>query len=111
MFCIENKEYEIYCNKNGKPSSYTKKAFRCDNVQKSAVKVKLKTVLAELVQYTVEDGSVRSDTINEFVDNYELHKMDPIDYILVNNYDLNKTIFVSADRDFKSMTAIKVLTA
>lgn len=112
LFGIENKEHLIYCQNNGlSPKKYTKKDHRKNASEKLIIKAKLKTVLAELAPYKLCDSAIHMTSLNNFVDEFHAHKMDPIDYILVNNYDTTKTIFVSDDKDFQSMPMLQVLTA
>ena len=59
----------------------------------------------------MDDGQIMYKSVDEFVNTYETHKMDPMDYLLTLNYDFKKTIFKSADKDFRSLNSIKVLTA
>ncbi len=112
LYIIENKEYRDYCNKNKKNTKqYTKKDFRRDTAERNNIKAKFKTILLELGIYEFEDSKVDSDMINRFVDESDSHTMDPVDYILINNCDIAKTIFISDDKDFQSVSSINVLTA
>lgn len=111
LFGIETKEYYIYCNYHHLSSrTYTKKDYRNNNTQRTSVQGKLQTVLSELGIYYIDDGAVYSNYLNDFVNEFSMHKMDPMDYILTKNYDSQNTIFVSEDRDFASMPLINVLT-
>lgn len=111
LFCIENKEYKNYCDLYSlDPKTYTKKKYREIESERLHVKQTLKTVLSELSIYAMDDGKIKYKSVDEFVDTYETHKMDPMDYLLTLNYDIKKTIFVSADKDFRSLDSIKVLT-
>lgn len=111
LFGIENKEYMIYCNGAGLSSSnYTKKDFRKNVNQRVAIKSKFKAILSELSIYNIENGTVLSCVLEHFVDTFELHKMDPIDFILASNYDSEKAFFITDDRDFQSLTSINILT-
>lgn len=112
LYGVENKEYQLYCQSNGKnQKSYTKKHFRQDQAQRLAVKRKLKTILSELAMYKLEDGVLLFSVLEQFTDTFEAHEMDPMDYTLAHNYDAAKTVFVSADKDFQSLTSIQVLTS
>ncbi len=112
LFSIENKEYQLYWKTNGiNPKSYTKKDYRKDPVHRNSVKAKFKTVLMELNVYEKADATVTIPTINSFVDTLDSHCMDPMDYFLSNEFDCSKTIFISNDCDFQSLTSINVLTA
>ena len=112
LFCIENKEYKNYCDLNPSESkNYSKKQYRKNKSERTRVKQALNTVLSELSIYTMDDGQIMYKSVDEFVNTYETHKMDPMDYLLTLNYDFKKTIFISADKDFRSLNSIKVLTA
>lgn len=112
LFSIENKEYQLYWKTNHiNPQQYTKKDYRKDPVHRNNVKAKFKTVLMELAIYKQEDSLVNLSTINCYVNTLENHCMDPVDYILSDNFDSSKTIFISNDNDFQSLQNIQVLTA
>lgn len=113
FFGIENKEYLLYCNNNGlSKDTYTKKDFRKDNSQRSRVEGKLKTVLKEVEQvYLIENSNVTKDMLIKFVDDFEKHKFDPIDYILKCNFNFNKnTAIITDDTDFICDNSINVIT-
>lgn len=113
LYGVENKEYQLYCQNHGKnQGSYTKKHFRRDQTQRLAVKRKLETILSELaMSYELEDGVLHFPMLEQFIDTFGTHEMDPVDYVLAHNYDAAKTVFVSGDKDFQSLTSIQVLTA
>lgn len=112
LFSIENKEYQLYWKTNGiNPKKYTKKDYRKDPIHRKSVKAKFKTVLMELDVYDHEDSVVNLSTIRCYADTLESHCMDPVDYILSDNFDRLKTIFISNDSDFQSLSTIQVLTA
>lgn len=110
LFGIETKEYQIYRTQHKDPQKYTKKMYRSDITQRAEVQRKLTTVLSELSVYYIDDGAICSNYLDDFVNEFSVHKMDPIDYILTKNYDSQNTIFVSGDRDFASIPSINVLT-
>ena len=111
LHIIEKKEYELYCFVNSiNQANYSKKLYRRDPSQRSSLKVKLNTILSELSIYKLEDGAISVDLLNQFSVRFDSHKMDPIDYVLVNQYDVAKTVFISDDKDFQSIPSIHVLT-
>lgn len=111
FFGIENKEYKNYCIRNNKnPLVFHKKDFRNIAEERLNIKVKLMQVMSEISVYTQCDGKVNCSFLENFLLTYNLHKMDPVDYLLVKNYDTEKTIFVTDDRDYFSMQNINVLT-
>ena len=112
LFGIENNEYREYCRQNRiDKCNYSKKDFRCDSSLRSGVKVKINRVLTELSCYKIDEGVMRKSDIIDFANSFEGHHMDPIDYVLVRNYDSSKTIFVTDDRDFASVPSLQILTA
>ena len=112
LFSIENKEYQLYLSTNKiDAKKYSKKDYRRNPVHRENVKTKFKTVLMELNVYAQEDATVNLSTIHRFVNTLEGHLMDPIDYLLSENFDGKKTIFISNDKDFQSLSQIQVLTA
>ena len=112
LHLVEKKEHELYCSVNSlSTQTYTKKAYRQNATQRSLLKSKLITILSELSPYTLEDGEIAVNVLNQFSREFDLHTMDPIDYVLVKGYDSAKTVFISDDRDFQSNPSIRVLTA
>ena len=112
LFSIENKEYQLYWMTNGiNPKKYTKKDYRKDPIHRNNVKTKFKTVLMELNVYKQEDASIDLSMISCYVDTLESHCMDPVDYFLSDNFDNSKTIYISNDTDFQSLSKIQILTA
>lgn len=112
LHLVEKKEHELYCSVNSlSTQAYTKKAYRQDATQRSLLKSKLSTILSELSPYKLDDGEITVDVLNRFSKEFDLHTMDPIDYVLINGYDAAKTVFVSDDRDFQSNSSLCVLTA
>lgn len=112
LYGVENKEYLLYCQRNGLNSArYTKKQYRSDQTQRACVKHKLTTILSELSPYRLDDGSMQVSVLQQFVNSLSSHKMDPVDYMLTQCYDPAKTVFISDDKDFQTLTSIQVLTA
>ena len=112
LHLVEKKEHELYCLAHSlSTQAYTKKSYRRDAAQRCLLKSKLSTILSELSSYKLEDGEIAVDLLNRFSSELELHTMDPIDYVLVKGYDAAKTVFVSDDRDFQSISSLSVLTA
>ena len=65
----------------------------------------------ELNVYKQEDASIDLSMISCYVDALESHCMDPVDYFLSDNFDNSKTIYISNDTDFQTLSKIQVLTA
>lgn len=109
-FGIENKEYNIYCKLNKKnPKKYNKKIFRQNIEERKNIKNKLLSISAELQNYIIDDSVINNVFLNKFIEQYDIHKMDPVDFILTNNYNINNTIFVTDDKDFLSIPSLNVL--
>lgn len=111
LFGIENKEYLLYCEANMLDCrKYTKKDYRKNKEQRNNLKLKFMAILAELAVYNWQNAVVKTETVNKFVNELSFHSTDPMDYILVHNYNLENTVFVSGDKDFQSLDKVRVLT-
>jgi hypothetical protein len=61
-------------------------------------------------QYSVVSGDVTNDMIKNFLEDYENHFYDPIDFVTVR-YNTNGSInFITDDSDFKKDAGIVVCT-
>ena len=110
LFGIENKEYQLYCiEHNLKREVYTKKAFRKNKKQRNILQQKLMVILSELSIYDIDNGIITNNMLRDYINMYNSHKMDPIDFLLVNNYDVGNVIFVSDDKDFTSLPSLHIL--
>lgn len=121
FYGIENKEYQIYCNTNNLDrkkadgtieNPFTKKDFRADNILRKSVQQKLQLVLVELkATYNLTNCSISTEQIEDFLTQYDKHRYDPIDFIVVNNMAIDSHInFITDDGDFTYDTNIKVFT-
>lgn len=111
LFGIENKEYEDFLRSQKlKRHQYSKKDYRNNSVERAKVKNKLSLIMQELSIYQTENGVLNASDINSFINTFGNHKCDPIDYLLISNYDLSKTYFVSNDKDFQSITTANIIT-
>lgn len=114
LFGIEGKEYKRYLSANCmSKNSYTKKDYRKNLAERQNLKTKIKTVIAEIsTAYTLVDGQMNCKQINNFADQLETHRYDPIDYILVDNMlAQGNVVFISDDTDFQFDSRIELVTA
>lgn len=107
---IEKKEHQKYCDKNSIKMHI--KDYRKLSSERLNIKNILSVMMSEIkINYAIKNGSVDITNINSFIQSYDVHTCDPIDYILSQNFDLNTTFFVSDDKDFKTITGINLITA
>lgn len=114
FFGIENKEYKIYCSVNNKLATvFTKKDFRRDTQQRDRIKHMLAAMLMQIkAAYRIDDAVIKLAQIDAFVADYQTHRYDPIDYIMVSDTALNTdVIYISDDTDFHTDACIRVVTA
>lgn len=111
FYGIENKEYKLYCSANSIDTAhFTKKQFRNIPTEREKVKNKIEQVMSEISVYQLQDGLINSEHIDDFISSYELHKMDPIDFAIVKNNNIEDCVFVTDDQDFSSLSEINILT-
>ena len=114
LFGIENKEYYRYIAANGiSKKAFTKKDYRKNLAERQNLKAKIKTVIAEISNtYTLIDGQICSDQVKCYADKLEIHRYDPIDYVLVDSMLVQGSIvFISDDTDFQFDNRIELITA
>lgn len=114
LFGIEGKEYNRYLVANGiSKKTYTKKDYRKNLVERQNLKTKIKTVIAEIsTAYNLTDGQINCSQVNNYADQLETHRYDPIDYILVDNMlAQGNIVFISDDTDFQFDNRIELITA
>lgn len=111
FYGIENKEYQLYCSKN-KPNAFTKKDFRADGSLRKAVQNKLQVILVELKNsYNLSECTITPSQVEDFLDKYDNHRYDPIDFIIVNNMiEKSYVNFITDDSDFTYDSNINVFT-
>lgn len=110
---IENKEYQIYLSNHGlNKRTFTKKDYRNDFSLRAHVKAKLYVVLSEIKSiYSIVDCAITLVHCEQFVNGYESHHYDPIDYFFVqNSCNYNSVTYISADKDFLYDQTIDVIT-
>lgn len=109
---VENNEFKQYKrvnhNNNG---NFTKKMYRAIKEERQRLAEDLKNKHLEISeQYSVVSGNVTNEMIKNFLEDYENHFYDPIDFITVR-YNTNGVInFITDDSDFKEDSNIVVYT-
>lgn len=110
---IENKEYELHLLRNGlKHELLSKKDFRKTASLRNAVGLKINNIYTQIsAYYTVVDADIKNIFISDFASSYSTHLLDPMDFILVNNFsNYSHVLYVTDDGDFNSFSGIDVLT-
>ena len=109
---VENNEFRQYkrVNRNN-DRNFTKKMYRAIEEERQRLAEDLKSKHLEISeQYSVVSGNVTNDMIKNFLEDYENHFYDPIDFIAVR-YNTNDVInFITDDSDFKKDSGIVVYT-
>ena len=108
---VENKEYELYLSNNGLSKiSFKKKSYRRNRVERKKLKDRFNIILLELKDsYDFIDANVTGNQIDAFINSFDNHMYDPIDYIMVDNLKNDNLFFVSNDVDFEMDSSIKVV--
>ena len=106
---FENNEYQQYKVVNHKDNSFTKKKYRAIQEERTRLAKDLQSKHSEISeQYHVIAGKVSNDMIKSFIDNYEKHFYDPIDFMTVR-YNTDGVInFITDDLDFRKDSGIVV---
>lgn len=121
FYGIENKEYQIYCNKNNQnkkkadgttENPFTKKDFRANIILRKLVQKKLQSILVELKEtYNLSNCTITKEQVEDFLSQYDNHRYDPIDFFVVNNMVIDSFInFITDDSDFTYDANINVFT-
>ena len=109
---VENNEFKQYkrVNRNN-DRNFTKKMYRAIEEERQRLAEDLKSKHLEISeQYSVVSGNVTNEMIKNFLEDYENHFYDPIDFIAVR-YNTNGVInFITDDLDFKKDSGIVVYT-
>ncbi|MBQ3444230.1 MAG: hypothetical protein IJG33_13405 [Selenomonadaceae bacterium] len=108
---VENNEFKQYKVVNHKDRSFTKKMYRAIEEERKRLAKDLQSKHLEISeQYSVVSGDVTNDMIKNFLECYENHSYDPVDFITVR-YNTNGIInFITDDSDFKKDSGIVVYT-
>ena len=108
---VENNEFKQYKVVNHKDRAFTKKMYRAIEEERKRLAKDLQSKHLEISeQYSVVSGDVTNDMIKNFLECYENHFYDPVDFITVR-YNTNGVInFITDDSDFKKDSGIVVYT-
>lgn len=107
---IEKQEYEIFKLHN---QNITKKQFRYLEQERLNVKKELDSVYSQIKTiYQIKEFNVNINQVNEFVNNFDKHKCDNFDYIIIKFLIQNGiNNIIGDDYDFLSMENINIFTA
>lgn len=113
LFGIENKEYLLYLDRNGiKKEKYSKKDFRKDAGERKRIQRKINTIWNEINNtYTLLDSEITNLHIQQFINLFDSHRYDPIDYILTQNYLPKDYVIITDDADFQVDPNVNIITA
>ena len=109
---VENNEFKQYKRVNhNNERSFTKKIYRAIEEERQRLAEDLQSKHLEISeQYSVVSGNISNEMIKNFLEDYENHFYDPIDFITVH-YNTNGVInFITDDSDFKKDSNIVVYT-
>ena len=109
---VEDKEYKLY-NATHSVVFANKKQFRADNVQRQLLKRKLLSIYSQINSlYTITDYcEIKLQDVTEFLNTYDSHKFDPLDYILAKTFNCFANVYyVTDDKDFLSKPTLEVIS-
>lgn len=87
------------------------KKFRANKDERIKVKNMLDNILTMVSEdYKIIDNHVTHDLLKSFVDDYNLHKYDPIDYLLVQCNISKCCNFITNDKDFQKDINLNIFT-
>ena len=106
---FENNEFSQYKKVNGKGREFTKKMYRAIEEERTRLAKDLQSKHSEISdQYIVISGNITNDMIKDFIEDYENHFYDPIDFVTVRYNADGITNVITADADFKKDSRITV---
>ena len=108
---VENNEFRQYKTVNHLGGSFNKKMYREIEEERARLAQDLQNKYLEISeQYSVVSGNITGDMIKQFLDDYNKHFFDPIDFLTVK-YNSNDIVnFITDDSDFKKYPEINVYT-
>ena len=108
---VENNEFRQYKAVNHLGGSFNKKMYREIEEERTRLAQDLQNKYLEISeQYSVVSGNITGDMIKQFLDDYNKHFFDPIDFLTVK-YNSNDIVnFITDDSDFKKYPEINVYT-
>lgn len=108
---VENNEFRQYKAVNHLGGDFNKKMYREIKEERARLAQDLQNKYLEISeQYSVVSGSITSDMIKKFLDDYNKHFFDPIDFLTVKYNSNAVTNFITDDSDFQKYPEITVYT-
>ena len=108
---FENNEFVQYRCVNHYGREFTKKMYRAIEEERRRLSKDLQSKYAEISdQYVVLSGSITNSMIKNFIEDYENHFYDPIDFMTVRHNANGIVNFITDDADFKKDPRIVVYT-
>lgn len=108
---VENNEFRQYKAVNHLDGDFNKKMYREVEEERSRLAQNLQNKYLEISgQYSVVSGNITSDMIKQFLDDYNKHFFDPIDFLTVKYNSNNVMNFITDDSDFQKYPEITVYT-
>lgn len=100
LHLIEKIEHSGYCTASS--SHIGLKKYRRNNPERKKVQQKLNAVLQHIKSnYSVADDGITFENIESFVQNYDKHLYDPIDFFVTNARNRSTLNYITDDSDFK----------
>lgn len=109
---VEDKEYKLY-NATHSSAFANKKQFRADVMQRQLLKQKLLSIYSQINSlYTITDYcEINHQNVEDFINTYDSHKFDPMDYILTKSFNCFPSVYyVTDDKDFQSNPMLDVIS-
>ena len=108
---VENNEFRQYKTVNNLDGAFNKKMYREITEERTRLAQDLQNKYLEISeQYSVVSGNITGDMIRQFLDDYNKHFYDPIDFITVNYNSNGSTNFITDDSDFKKDSRLTIYT-
>lgn len=104
--------YEHYCNSNSlSKRAYGIKKFRKNSTARTNLASTLSNIHSIITnQYTIIEDTISKNTVQKFVDTYDQHIYDPMDFVVVeNNLDKCKKV-ITDDKDFQNDSRLTIFT-
>lgn len=108
---VENNEFRQYKVVNHLGRDFNKKMYREIAEERARLAQDLQKKYLEISeQYSVVSGSITGHMIEQFLNDYNKHFFDPIDFLTVKYNSNNVMNFITDDSDFKKYPEITVYT-
>ena len=108
---VENNEFRQYKAVNHLGGNFNKKMYREIAEERARLAQDLQNKYLEISeQYSVVSGNITGDMIKRFLDDYNKHFFDPIDFLTVKYNNNGIMNFITDDSDFKKDSELTVYT-